>query len=98
MKASWPRSGPTSAFDSIPTGMHGPTCMFWANLTPLSLKLLPYRTIGRVSYYEAASDRAKCTNEDNDKWSWYNCRTEVEFYGRFRRGHFCHFPPPFSFI
>ena len=30
--------GPASAFCScIPTGMHGPTCIFWANLTPLSL-------------------------------------------------------------
>ena len=22
----------------IPAGMHGPTCIFWANLTPFSLK------------------------------------------------------------
>ena len=22
----------------IPTGMHGPTCIFWANLTPFSLQ------------------------------------------------------------
>jgi hypothetical protein len=33
--------GPTSAFyRCIPTGMHGPTCIFWANLTPFSLKHL----------------------------------------------------------
>jgi hypothetical protein len=38
---SWPPEvGPTSAFCScIPAGMHGPTCIFWANLTPLSLKI-----------------------------------------------------------
>jgi hypothetical protein len=31
--------GPTSALDSrVPTGMYGPTCIFWANLTtPFSL-------------------------------------------------------------
>jgi hypothetical protein len=30
----------TSALCScIPTGMHGLTCIFWANLTPLSLKV-----------------------------------------------------------
>jgi serine/threonine protein kinase len=29
------------AFDGyILTGMHGPTCIFWANLTPFSLKLI----------------------------------------------------------
>ena len=28
-----------AAFSScIPTGMHGPTCIFWANLTPFSLQ------------------------------------------------------------
>jgi hypothetical protein len=33
-----PEVGPTSAFSScIPTGMHGPTCIFWANLTFFSL-------------------------------------------------------------
>ena len=32
--------GPTYAFYScIPTGMHGPTCIFWANLTPFSRKV-----------------------------------------------------------
>ena len=36
-----PEVGPTSAFCScIPTGMHEPTCIFWANLTPFSLKLM----------------------------------------------------------
>jgi hypothetical protein len=35
-----PEVGPTSAFYScIPTGMHGPTYIFWANLTLCSLKL-----------------------------------------------------------
>jgi hypothetical protein len=30
-----PEAGPTSAFYScIPTGMRGPTCVFWASLTP----------------------------------------------------------------
>jgi hypothetical protein len=39
--SSWPRStkylvGPISALSScIPAGMHGPTCIFWADLTPL---------------------------------------------------------------
>ena len=34
--------GPTSAFYSsccIPTGMHGPTHTFWANLTPFTLQV-----------------------------------------------------------
>ena len=36
-----PEVGPTSAFyGCIPFGMHGPTCIFWANLTPFSLKHL----------------------------------------------------------
>jgi hypothetical protein len=34
-----PEFGPTSAFFScIPAGMHGPTCIFWANLTRFSLQ------------------------------------------------------------
>ena len=34
-----PEVGPTSAFYScVPTGMHGPTCIFWANLTAFSLR------------------------------------------------------------
>jgi hypothetical protein len=37
-----PEVGPTSAFyGCIPFGMHGPTCIFWANLTPFSLKPAP---------------------------------------------------------
>ena len=33
-----PEIGPTSAFSSYtPTGMHGPTCILWANLTHFSL-------------------------------------------------------------
>ena len=35
--SSWPKVGPTIAFYScIPTGMHGPACIFWADLTPFS--------------------------------------------------------------
>ena len=31
--------GPTAAFyRGVPTGMHGPTCIFWATLTPFSLQ------------------------------------------------------------
>ena len=34
-----PEVGPTSAFyRCAPTGMHGPTCTFWASLTPFSRK------------------------------------------------------------
>ena len=34
-----PEVGPTSAFYScIPTGMYGPTCIIWWNLTPFSLE------------------------------------------------------------
>jgi hypothetical protein len=36
---SWPEAGPNSAFyHCITTGMHGPTWIFWANLTLLSLQ------------------------------------------------------------
>jgi hypothetical protein len=32
-----PEVGPTAAlYSCIPTGMHGPTCIFWANLTAFS--------------------------------------------------------------
>jgi hypothetical protein len=32
-----PEVGPTAAFCScLPSGAHGPTCIFWANLTPFS--------------------------------------------------------------
>ena len=35
---SWPRSWANfSLFSCIPTGRHGPTCNFWANLTHFSL-------------------------------------------------------------
>ena len=37
-----PEVGPTSALYSciiIPTGMHGPACIFWADLTPVSPQL-----------------------------------------------------------
>jgi hypothetical protein len=37
---SWPRSWANfSLYSCIPTGMDGPTCTFWANLTPFSLKV-----------------------------------------------------------
>jgi microcystin degradation protein MlrC len=36
---SWPRSWASSSLLSLyPAGMHGPTCIFWANLTPSSLQ------------------------------------------------------------
>jgi hypothetical protein len=36
---SWPRSWANFSFySSIPPGMHELTCIFWANLTPFSLK------------------------------------------------------------
>jgi hypothetical protein len=37
---SWPRSWANFSplYSCIPTGMHGPTCIFWANLTPFSLQ------------------------------------------------------------
>ena len=35
-----PEVGPTSAFHNcIPTGTHGPTCIFWAKLTAFSLQV-----------------------------------------------------------
>jgi hypothetical protein len=41
-----PEVGPTPAISScIPTGMHGPTCIFWVNLTPF-----PLRALRRVRY------------------------------------------------
>jgi hypothetical protein len=35
----WPRSRSNFSllFSCVPTGMHGPTCIFWANLTPFAL-------------------------------------------------------------
>jgi hypothetical protein len=45
-----PGVGPTSAFYCcIPTGMHGSTCTFWANLTPCSAQLLARRQDDQVS-------------------------------------------------
>jgi hypothetical protein len=33
-----PEVGPTSAsYSCVPTGVHGPACVFWANLKPFSL-------------------------------------------------------------
>jgi hypothetical protein len=47
---------PTSAFYScIPTRMHGPTCIFWANLRPFSLERAPRQLEGiadKVHVYE----------------------------------------------
>jgi hypothetical protein len=59
---SWPRSGPTSAFFScIPTRTHGPTCVFWANLTPFSLggAAARGRAAGRQAAQGAAEGRAR---------------------------------------
>jgi hypothetical protein len=43
-----PEVGPTSAFYScVPTGMHGLTCIFWANLTPFSLAGVARARAGR---------------------------------------------------
>jgi hypothetical protein len=39
----------TAVFVVFPTGMHGPTCVFWANLTPFSrvaLSVEPAMTAG----------------------------------------------------
>ena len=37
-----PEVGPASAFSScIPTGMHGPCCIFWANLTAFAPRATP---------------------------------------------------------
>jgi hypothetical protein len=41
--------------------MHGPTCIFWANLTPFSLKVLPY-----VSYL----DISRNGNMAGDRLQW----------------------------
>jgi hypothetical protein len=54
-----PRSGPTSAFYSCVTiGVHGPTGIFWADLTPFSLQgmldLLGGRSPGRSSHSDVA--------------------------------------------
>ena len=48
-----PEVGPTSAFYTCtPTGMHGPACIFWANLTPFSLQ--------RDSVHRAARAGDRC--------------------------------------
>ena len=45
---SWPRSWANfSLLQLIPTGMHGPTCIFCANLTPFSLSVLGVRRLRR---------------------------------------------------
>ena len=40
---SWPRSWANFSLflNCISTGMHGPTCIFWTNLTTFSLQVLP---------------------------------------------------------
>ena len=41
-----PEVGPTSAFSScVPTGIHGPTWIFWANLTPVLSRWRPSRRV-----------------------------------------------------
>ena len=53
-----PEVGPTAAFyRCITTGMHGPTCIYWANLTPFSLGQSP-RTSWRTLWPPPARVRA----------------------------------------
>ena len=44
---SWPRSWANFSllliYSCVPTGMHGLTCVFWTNLTPLSLQTMERR-------------------------------------------------------
>ena len=40
-------------YSCIPTGIHGPTCFFWANLTPFSLCSGAYCNVALVTYCEA---------------------------------------------
>jgi hypothetical protein len=54
--SSWPRSWPTSAFyRRIPTGMHGPTSIFWANLIPFSLQGKWVETLRDQNLYDCMS-------------------------------------------
>jgi dGTP triphosphohydrolase len=82
---SWPEVGSTSAFySSCPTGMHGPTCIVWANLTPFSLKhLLADNGLGNLEEFglteKAAPPSAHtCLNTPcNTLCSGWDTRAEV---------------------
>ena len=53
-----PEVGPTSGFSScIITGMHGPTGIFWANLTPFSLQRAAVRLAATRGDEAAAARR-----------------------------------------
>jgi hypothetical protein len=58
-KVSASEVGPTSAFHScVSTGMHGPTYIFWANLTPFALKSgVPAPHVAFISNLERAEVR-----------------------------------------
>ena len=82
-----PEVGPTSAFYScIPRGMHGPTCTFWANMTPFSLQSwLPPKFQGEV-----CSPKYQCGKSVNltlpapkDEWhGMYQDYTVVSLWSR----------------
>ena len=53
-----PAVGPTAAFSGcIPTGMHGPTCIFWANLTTGVHVAAPRRPARQIEQAYPFSDR-----------------------------------------
>ncbi len=53
-----PEVGPTSAFyRCVPRGMHGPTCILWANLTPFWLAAHSSRTAACPASTGAADPR-----------------------------------------
>jgi hypothetical protein len=96
---SWPRSWANFILHScIPTGMHGPTCIFSANLTPFSLEdLIIYieRAWGG-SLEELLADTPDGLSENAVK-SWVEQALGVLLYlHNFKRLVHCDFkgPPP----
>ena len=81
---SWPRSWANSSLSRcVFTGMHGPTCIFWANLTPFSLQLQSgdiFRSVHRHNFSsvgEASGGRLRSNAERDRTGSTTSSRSSI---------------------
>jgi hypothetical protein len=91
-----PEVGPTSAFYScIPAAIHGPTCIFWANVTPFSVSrprpsTRPWRTTARPASPSAGPRRRQMSRtagpcaSTKPCWAGSRCRPSQRSTGRSR--------------
>ena len=81
--------GQVQPFSCIPSGMHGPTCIFWANLTPFSLQRGDFAAAARGSLARAGETLCPaglCLK--HGAAAWLNGHKLGEMRSQFRRYSF----------